>query len=404
MTRRFEPTGDVKSAHLAKLLSKHISGEVRFDDMMRVLYSTDASHYQVYPIGVVLPKTNEDIQTAVQLCAEHGVPMVPRGGGSGLCGQAIGPGVVIDPTKYMTRVLEIDTQRGEARVQAGAVLGMVNKQLAQHGWQFGPDPASAERATIGGIIGTNATGAHSIRYGMTSDNVTALRCVLANELVVELDGLFRGGAEARRDEDKNISASSLLCTSAKRIIETHREAIYRDFPKVWRRASGYNVDYLSPWWFHRLLARETDSIDLHSQTYSGTPARPAKSPYFASTSLSLTTELDFIIVKASTIELVVEWKPNRSKQTVAAMAPATRSNPTSSLVTQRLTAKSPYRGIHRFYRWRTRVARHGGFVSGVSTDLSSTSRGRGDALVGRSSRLGGGDGKPDLGANQAALL
>ena len=170
---------------LAKQLARHISGEVRFDDMMRVLYSTDASHYQVYPIGVVLPKTNEEIQTAVQLCAEHGVPMVPRGGGSGLCGQAIGPGVVIDPTKYMARVLDVDTHGRTARVQAGAVLGLVNKHLAQHDLQFGPDPASAERATIGGIIGTNATGAHSIRYGMTSDNVTALGCVLADGTIGE---------------------------------------------------------------------------------------------------------------------------------------------------------------------------------------------------------------------------
>jgi FAD/FMN-containing dehydrogenase/Fe-S oxidoreductase len=221
---------------LAEQLKKHTSGEVRFDDMMRVLYSTDASHYQVYPIGVVLPKTNEDIQITVQLCAEHGVLVIPRGGGSGLCGQAIGPGVVIDPTKYMTRVLNVDTSGHSARVQAGAVLGLVNKQLAQHGLQFGPDPASAERATIGGIIGTNATGAHSIRYGMTSDNVTAVGCVLASGKRLEI-GDWRLGMESVPISN----LQSLIST----IVQHSERAIRTHFPKVWRRASGYNLDYIA---------------------------------------------------------------------------------------------------------------------------------------------------------------
>ena len=226
---------------IAKQLAAHVSGQVRFDDMMRVLYSTDASHYQVYPIGVVLPKTNEDIAAAVHICAEHGLPIVPRGGGSGLCGASIGPGVVIDPTKYMTRVLDVDTTQGTARVQAGAVLGIVNKQLAKLGWQFGPDPASAERAAIGGIIGTNATGAHSIRYGMTSDNLLALGCVLADGSAVEL------GAETTDDGRRTAGSSSVVCrlsSSITQIARTHEAAIRERFPKVWRRASGYNLDTL----------------------------------------------------------------------------------------------------------------------------------------------------------------
>ena len=153
----------------AAKLAQHIAGEVRFDTPTRLIYSTDASNYQVMPLGVVLPKTNDDVAAAVKLCAEHGVPVIPRGGGSSLCGSSIGPGVVIDFTKYMDKVIEVDPANRAARVQAGVILGALNKQLAKQGLQFGPDPASAERAAVGGVIGTNATGSHSIRYGMTSE-------------------------------------------------------------------------------------------------------------------------------------------------------------------------------------------------------------------------------------------
>ncbi len=238
-------------AKLAGQIKAHISGEVRFDDMMRVLYSTDASHYQVYPIGVVLPKTLDDIAATVQLCVEHNVPIVPRGGGSGLCGQAIGPGVVIDTTQYMNRVLDIDTTNNSVRVQSGAILGPLNKQLATHGLMFGPDPASAERAAIGGIIGTNATGAHSIKYGMTSDNVTAVRCVLASGVCVEFEP--NGGGDGMRrwgDEEKSLhllipSPPYPLITASKHIARNYAAQIRERFPKVWRRASGYNLDYLA---------------------------------------------------------------------------------------------------------------------------------------------------------------
>jgi FAD/FMN-containing dehydrogenase/Fe-S oxidoreductase len=212
---------------LEQRLRTSIAGDARFDDATRAIYSTDASNYKVAPLGVVLPKTHDDVVATVQLCAEAGVPIVPRGGGSGLAGQAIGPGIVLDFTRYMDALLEIDASSRAVRVQPGMILGQLNKKLAAHGLLFGPDPASAERAAVGGVVGTNATGSHSIRYGMTADNVDALRCVWAPDCGIDQpEAGFAGTALAA-------------------IIERIAPAIARDFPRVWRRASGYNIDYLA---------------------------------------------------------------------------------------------------------------------------------------------------------------
>jgi FAD/FMN-containing dehydrogenase/Fe-S oxidoreductase len=234
-TQTYTQTQSTINHPIAKALARDFSGEVRFDDATRVLYSTDASNYQVFPLGVALPKTDEDVVVALKLCAEHGVPVIARGGGSGLCGQAIGPGLVLDLSKYMARVLDVDAAGHKVRVQPGVVLSLLNKQLAPYKLQYGPDPASGERATIGGVIGTNGTGAHSIRHGMTSDHVVSLRCVLADGRVVTL-----GPTDAAQ-----LATPTSLQAQVAGIVRAHDSAIRRDFPRVWRRASGYNVDYLA---------------------------------------------------------------------------------------------------------------------------------------------------------------
>ena len=219
---------------LARQLVRHVSGEVRFDVPSRLIYSTDASNYQMMPLGAVLPKTIEDVVATVALCAEHGVPITPRGGGSSLCGSAIGPGVVLDFTKYMDALLDVDVAQQRARVQPGLVLAQLNRRLAQHRLQFGPDPASAERATIGGVIGANATGAHSIRHGMAADNLAALKVVLADGTLRE----YSANADARASGDR-------LASDVADLVWRYQTAIRRDFPKVWRRASGYNLDFIA---------------------------------------------------------------------------------------------------------------------------------------------------------------
>ncbi|MFC1463663.1 MAG: FAD-binding and (Fe-S)-binding domain-containing protein [Candidatus Brachytrichaceae bacterium NZ_4S206] len=229
---------------LAQALARHVAGDVRFDTSTRLIYSTDASNYQMMPLGVVLPKTVDDVVATVTLCAEHGVPITPRGGGSSLCGSSIGSGVVIDFTKYMDALLDLDANGRAARVQPGIILGQLNKRLAQHGLQFGPDPASAERAAIGGVIGANATGSHSIRYGMTADNVIALKVVLADGTLAEFNP-EDFTTKMRRHEEDHQNTPLRLRDFVVQIVQRYECAIYRDFPKVWRRASGYNLDYVA---------------------------------------------------------------------------------------------------------------------------------------------------------------
>src|SRR5947199_2204761 len=171
---------ELKRETLARHLRKHVQGEVRFDATARRLYSTDASIYQIQPLGVVLPQTVADLHTAVQIATEMRIPITPRGGGTSLSGQSIGPGLVIDCSKYLNRILDIDPAGMTARVQPGVILDQLNRAAAAHGLQFGPDVATASRANLGGMIGNNSAGARSLVYGKTGDHVLRLDVVLAD--------------------------------------------------------------------------------------------------------------------------------------------------------------------------------------------------------------------------------
>ncbi|MCB0132906.1 MAG: FAD-binding oxidoreductase, partial [Caldilineaceae bacterium] len=146
------------SRELVDQLQRVLAGEVRFDAYSRMLYSTDASLYQIQPVGVVIPRTVEDVQATVDIAARHGVPLLPRGGGSSLGGQCVGAAIVIDFSKYLNKVIDIDPAARKATVEPGINFAALNGALARHNLMIGPDPASANRATIGGSIGNNATG------------------------------------------------------------------------------------------------------------------------------------------------------------------------------------------------------------------------------------------------------
>src|SRR5258708_7316520 len=161
----------LKRDALVRHLRRHVAGEVRFDAATRHLYSTDASIYQIQPLGVVLPRSSEDLTAAVQIAAEMRVPVTARGGGTSLSGQSIGPGLVIDCSKYLNQIVAIDPVGRTARVQPGVVLNQLNAAVDRFGLQFGPDVATANRATLGGMIGNNSAGARSIVYGKTIDHV-----------------------------------------------------------------------------------------------------------------------------------------------------------------------------------------------------------------------------------------
>ena len=185
---------------LTRELAAAVDGEVRFDAATRALYATDASVYQIAPLGVVVPRSVEDVVKTVRIAARHGVPITARGGGTSQAGQAIGAGLVVDTSKYLNRILAVDPGRRLARVEPGVVLDELNAALKPHDLRFAPDVSSASRATVGGMIANNSSGARSVVYGKTIDHVRELTVVLADGRVTTLraDERRRAGARRRR--------------------------------------------------------------------------------------------------------------------------------------------------------------------------------------------------------------
>jgi FAD/FMN-containing dehydrogenase/Fe-S oxidoreductase len=228
---------------LVRYLRQHVSGEVRFDDTSRRLYSTDASHYQIQPLGVVLPKTTDDLTVTVQIASDLNVPITARGGGTSLSGQSIGPGIVIDCSKYLNAVGEVDVTNRRVRVQPGVVLDHLNRELARYGLIFGPDVATASRATLGGMIGNNSAGARSVVYRQTVDHVRALTAVLSDGTRTEFGPLsaveYERKLELRtREGDAYRAADS--------VVRAHADEILARTPRIIRKVSGYNLAALIP--------------------------------------------------------------------------------------------------------------------------------------------------------------
>ena len=176
----------VDAGALERELKQQITGEVRFDSISRALYSTDASVYKIRPLGVVIPKTREDIIRIVEICGRFRCPITMRGGGTSQAGQAIGEGIQVDTSKYYNRVLEVNAAERWVRVEPGVVLDELNAQLAPLGMRFAPDISTASRATIGGMMANNSCGARSVLYGKTIDHVLEQTVVLADGSVVAI--------------------------------------------------------------------------------------------------------------------------------------------------------------------------------------------------------------------------
>ena len=159
---------------LGKALDEALAGEVRFDNAARAAYASDASNYRQVPVGVVLPRSEEDVAAALRACREHAAAILPRGAGTSMCGQSVNAAVVLDCSKYMDRVLGIDAAAGLARVQPGVVCDTLREAAEAHGLTFAPDPATHSRCTLGGMIGNNSCGPHSVMAGKTVENVSRL--------------------------------------------------------------------------------------------------------------------------------------------------------------------------------------------------------------------------------------
>jgi FAD/FMN-containing dehydrogenase/Fe-S oxidoreductase len=216
-----------------------IEGEVRFDPYSRALYSTDASMYRIEPIGVVIPKHIGDVIATLDIARRNQVPVLPRGGGTSLAGQTVGHAIVMDFSKYMHQILEVNTTEGWARVQPGVIQDEFNAHLRPLGFLFGPDTSTSNRATIGGMIGNNSAGSHSIAYGKTIDHVLELTVVLADASTTIFKPLDKAELEAKMQGG---SLEHHIYRQVKRVVDANREEIQKRYPTILRRVSGYNLD------------------------------------------------------------------------------------------------------------------------------------------------------------------
>ncbi len=218
-----------------------VSGDLRTDQFSKILYSTDASMYQQMPHGVLIPNSAEDVHAAIELAHRYEMPILARAGGTSLAGQCTNEALVIDATKHLNKVIELNVEERWVRVQPGLVLDQLNRYLRPHGLQFGPDPASSSRSAIGGIVSNNSTGSHSIVYGMTADHVLEMQVVLS-------DGSWTTLAPKSTQQLLQYQAQSGLEAEIYRQFaaltfnENNREMIAAGTPRHWRRCGGYNLD------------------------------------------------------------------------------------------------------------------------------------------------------------------
>jgi FAD/FMN-containing dehydrogenase/Fe-S oxidoreductase len=216
---------NVDSIILGKQIRSQIKGDVFSDRVTRLLYSTDGSIYQFVPAVVVCPRDEDDVRNLVLFAHEHEIPITPRGAGTGLAGESLTTGILVDFTRYMTQIISVDTEKGEAVVQAGVILDEINRTVKDAGWQFGPDPSSGSRATVGGCLANNATGAHSLRYGYFSDNLLAIEMIAS-------DG---------NHYSTNGKAGSEISQKVYQLLQPNRKQIEQFWPTVKRNRAGYNL-------------------------------------------------------------------------------------------------------------------------------------------------------------------
>ncbi len=226
---------------LQERLARAIEGEVLFDRFSRGRYATDASLYQIFPLGVVVPKSKSDVAATLEIAREAGVPVLPRGGGTSQCGQTVNEAIVIDVSKNLNSLLEVDAEARLARAQPGLVLDQLNKALAPRGLWFPVDVSTSSRATIGGMTANNSCGSRSIRYGTMRDNVEALDCLMADGSHMHFGAVPRDLVGSNDPDQQTHLVRELLELGTKEADE-----IKARFPDLMRRVGGYNIDALVP--------------------------------------------------------------------------------------------------------------------------------------------------------------
>ncbi|SEQ90995.1 FAD-binding and (Fe-S)-binding domain-containing protein [Natrinema salaciae] len=233
---------DVDRPALVADLEAIVDCAVRADSYSRELYATDASAYELTPIAVAFPESTADVAGILEYCAQREIPVLPRGGGTSLAGQTVNRAVVLDFTRRMNEILEVDPEGRTATVQPGTILGTLNEALAPHDLKFAPDPAWGDKSAIGGAIGNNSTGSHSLQYGKTDAYIEECEAVLADGTVTRFGEVTVEEIADRADPDGDLEAR--IYAEVQRILETDADRIAAAYPDLKRNVSGYNLDRL----------------------------------------------------------------------------------------------------------------------------------------------------------------
>ena len=228
---------------LAADLAARVRGQVRFDSASRAVFAADASNYRHVPVGVVQPADTDDVLATLEVCRQHDVPVLPRGAATSIGGQAVNEAVVIDFSRHLRSVLSIDPEQATARIQPGVVLDDLRAAAAPHGLTFGPDPSTHSRCTVGGMIGNNACGSHSVAWGKTVDNVRGLTVVTYDGTQLTAGPTTPEEAAARAQQP---GEAGRIYRRLAGLASTHADLVRAQTPRLTRRVSGYNLDQLLP--------------------------------------------------------------------------------------------------------------------------------------------------------------
>lgn len=306
---------------LLEALRSEIEGEVLSDDWSRGVYATDASLYQIHPEFIVLPKHDNDVRIAVAFARKHRLPILPRGGGTSLSGQTVGAAMILDFSKYMTQVLELNLEERWARVQPGVVLSELNMHLAEHHLQFAPDPATATRANIGGMIGNNTAGTRSIIYGRTGDHVLGMRILLADGTELRFSEIPDEEYEAR---SRGNSREAQIYGGVRGIVQRNHTHIEKRYPKVMRRVSGYALDAFTnttPWNLARLVTGSEGTLAITLEATINLEPLPAFStlyvPHFPTIMDSIRAVKPLLGLGPAAVELLDDTVLNRARENLA---------------------------------------------------------------------------------------
>src|SRR3954463_8914962 len=226
---------------LEERLTREITGQVLFDRFNRGRYATDASFYQIMPVGVVVPRTMDEALRALAVARDDGQIVTPRGGGTSQCGQTVNEGVVVDFSKHLNRILSLDVEARTCVVEPGIVLDDLNRQLKKHGLWFPVDVSTASRATIGGMAGNNSCGGRSLRYGTMRDNTIAIDAALSDGTQLHFGEVSRDLNDVNGSDGGLALFRDMLALGEREAAETSAR-----FPQVQRRVGGYNLDALTP--------------------------------------------------------------------------------------------------------------------------------------------------------------